>query len=76
MVRDKPIQVTNVTCSREGFRYKVETIEEGRKYRLILEPESTESPLLGVLRIETDCEILKHQRYMAFFSVKRAPTSG
>jgi hypothetical protein len=71
MKHEKPIRVLQVTCSRAEFGCEVETIEEGKQYRLTLTPETTAKPVLGVLRIETDCEIEKHRRQMAFFSVKR-----
>lgn len=69
--REEPIRVTEVSSSREEFGFEVETVEEGRRYRITLKPVSTEKALLGVLRIETDCEIEKHRRHMAFFSVKQ-----
>ncbi|MEM9081619.1 MAG: hypothetical protein AAGC74_13105, partial [Verrucomicrobiota bacterium] len=69
--REEPIRVVDVSSSRREFALEWETIEEGRRYRIKLKPETTEKALLGVLRIETDCEIEKHRRYMAFFSVKQ-----
>ena len=61
------------SASREGFDCEIEELEEGRKYRIKLTPVSTEAPMMGIVRIETDCEIEKHRRQLAFFSIKRAP---
>lgn len=70
--RDEPIRVTSVNTSRPGFDCTVHEIEEGKKYRLELTPASTIEPVMGIIRVETDCEIQKHRRQLAFFSVKRA----
>jgi hypothetical protein len=71
-----PIGIKQITCSRPGFDFELEVKEQGRLYQLTLVPESTKSPMLGVLKIETDCEIAKHQRQLAFFSVARKKRGG
>ena len=76
VLREKPIRVTEVRCSRAGFEGKIEEVEEGKEYRVVLTPASTADPLMGIVRIETDCEIEKHRRNLAYFSVKRASSSA
>ncbi len=71
-----PIAVRQITCSRAGFDFELKVVEEGRHYEIELVPESTDSPMLGVLKIETDCEVAKHQRKLAFFSIARKPRGG
>ena len=66
-----PIKIKKITCSRTGFDFELKVVEEGRHYEVELVPESTASPMLGVLKIETDCAIAKHQRQLAFFSIAR-----
>ena len=66
-----PIKILSVKPSRETFSYEMKMIEEGRDYEIFLTPTSTDTPMLGVLRIETDCAIEKHQRQMAFFSITK-----
>jgi len=70
-----PIGIKQITCSRQGFEFELKMLEQGRKYEVSLTPEKTTSPMLGVLKIETDCEIPKHQRQLAFFSIARKPRS-
>ncbi len=66
-----PIRITKIAPSRQNFQYELKTVEEGREYEIKLTPESTETAMLGVLRIETDCPIPKHSRQMAFFSITK-----
>ncbi|MGI9243902.1 MAG: DUF1573 domain-containing protein [Verrucomicrobiales bacterium] len=74
-----PIRITEVVCKRDEFTHELKTIKEGREYEIVLTPKSTETPLLGMLRISTDCKIPKHQKQMAFFAISRkkpAPAGG
>jgi hypothetical protein len=66
-----PIKVKSVKCSRPGFEVELVEKKEGREYEIVLTPKSTEVAMLGMLKIETDCAIPKHQRKMAFFSIAR-----
>lgn len=66
-----PVKILSVKPSRDTFAYEMKVIEEGRDYEIFLTPTSTEAPMLGVLRIETDCAIEKHKRQMAFFSISK-----
>ncbi|MEM8952986.1 MAG: DUF1573 domain-containing protein, partial [Verrucomicrobiota bacterium] len=45
--REEPIRVVDVSSSRREFALEWETIEEGRRYRIKLKPETTEKALLG-----------------------------
>ncbi len=74
VLREQPIHIKKVSASREGFDCEVEEVEKGRKYRLKLTPRSTDAPVMGIVRIETDCEIEKHRRQLAYFTVKRPPS--
>ena len=68
---DDPITVKGVTCSRPGFDVKLVEKKAGREYEIELTPKSTAVAMLGMLKIETDCTIPKHQRKLAFFSIAR-----
>ena len=67
----KPVHIKEITCSREGFEFRVVEKEKGRLYEVYLKPGQTSKPMLGLLKIDTDCGILKHQRKLAFFSIAR-----
>lgn len=68
--RKEPIRVLSAESKREEVAAKVITIEEGRAYDIVLTPESTESSLLGIVRITTDCEIESYARPLAYFSIQ------
>ena len=68
---EKPIKVLKINGSNENFTQKLETIEEGKEYRVVVTPVSTDTPGIGVLRIETDCPIARHRIRQAFFVVRR-----
>lgn len=68
--RDKPIHVLKASSMRDEVTCELKTVEKGRLYELILTPESTEKTLLGIVKIETDCEIEAHANAMAYFSIQ------
>lgn len=71
MNHTKPIKALKVTSSSESFVAKLKTIEEGRSYELVVTPVDIKAPGLGVLRIETDCDIVKHRIQQAFAVVRK-----
>lgn len=70
VARDEPIRILSAESKRAEVTCEVEVIEEGRAYNLKLTPESTENTLLGIVRIETDCELGNYARPLAYFSIK------
>jgi hypothetical protein len=75
MNHDKPIHVTSVTSTSEAFKHELKTIEDGKSYELVVTPTETESPGLGIFRVETDCDLEKHRIQQAFASVRRPSPS-
>ena len=69
---EEPIHIKEIACSREGFEIELVEKKPGREYEIKVKPAGTERPMLGVVRIETDCDIPKHQKKLAFFSIARA----
>tara|TARA_B000000565_G_scaffold81092_1_gene58721 strand:- start:22 stop:693 length:672 start_codon:yes stop_codon:yes gene_type:complete len=67
-----PIKIQNVTCSRDGFKFSWKELKVGREYEIRVKPLSTASPMLGMIKIDTDSKIKKHQRKLAFFSIARS----
>jgi len=68
--RKKPIRVLSAESKRDEVTAEVITIEEGRAYDIVLKPDSTDSSLLGIVRITTDCEIESYARPLAYFSIQ------
>jgi hypothetical protein len=76
MAEGKLIHVVGVKSSSETFSCEVKTLEEGQKYDLIVTPKDLDAPGMGVIRIDTDCEISKHRTQQAFAVARKpAPTS-
>ncbi|MFK5921563.1 MAG: DUF420 domain-containing protein [Verrucomicrobiota bacterium] len=71
VLRDQPVKITSLSTKSEKAEVRLDVIEAGKAYDLVVKPVSTEDILLGMIRIETDCEIKKHRNQMAYFSVKR-----
>lgn len=75
MNHTSPIHVTGVNSSSKAFKQELKTIEDGKRYELIVTPVDVDSPSLAVIRIETDCDIAKHRLQQAF-AVIRKPVPG
>jgi hypothetical protein len=71
VTHSEPVHIKEVSCSREGFEFRVVEKEKGRLYEVYLKPAQTGKPMLGLLKIDTDCAIQKHRRKLAFFSIAR-----
>ncbi len=71
MNQEQPIRVTAVNSSSPAFQHELKTIEEGKSYELIVTPMEIGSPGMGILRIETDCQIDKHKLQQAFAVVRK-----
>ncbi|MEM7014302.1 MAG: DUF1573 domain-containing protein [Verrucomicrobiota bacterium] len=70
VLRKDPVHVTNIQVSRKNFSGELKTIKEGREYHIELKPTSTESTMLGVVTIETDCEVAAQKRQLGFFRIQ------
>jgi hypothetical protein len=73
MTHSSPIRVTGVNSSSSHFTQEIKTLEDGKRYELVVTPTETTSPGMAVLRIDTDCDIAKHRIQQAF-AVVRKPT--
>lgn len=72
MAEGAPIHVTGVTSSSESFACELKTVEEGKKYDLIVTPRTIDAPGMSVIRIETDCAISKHRIQQAFAVMRKS----
>jgi putative membrane protein len=70
VVRKEPVHILSAESKRPEVTCKVVEKEKGRLYHLELTPASTEASLLGIVRIETDCEIESYARPLAYFSIQ------
>lgn len=71
MDHDEPIRILRVSGTSDRISHEVKTIVEGKEYELVLTPDNTEKPGLGIIRIETDCSIEKHRTQQVFGLIRK-----
>lgn len=72
MAEGQSIHIAGITSSSTAFTHELKTIEDGKKYELIVTPLDATAPGMAVIRIETDCSIQKHRVQQAFAVVHHA----
>jgi hypothetical protein len=72
MAEGETIHVTGVKSSSPNFVCEIKTVEDGKKYDLVVTPQDTATSGMTVIRIETDCKIAKHKTQQAFGVVRKA----
>lgn len=70
VVQKKPIHILSAVSQRPEVECRVIPEEEGRCYRLELTPQTTKGSLLGIVRIETDCELEDWGQALAYYSIR------
>lgn len=70
VVREEPVHVLSAESKRPEVACELVEVEKGRLYHLRLTPASTEKSLLGIVRIETDCEVENYARPLAYYSIQ------
>lgn len=73
MHHSDPIHITRATCSSDAFQLELKTLEEGSSYEVRVTPKTLEKPVLGIIRIETDCKINKHKIQQGFAIIQNPP---
>ena len=72
-----PIHVTRVSGADARFTQELRTIEDGKKYEIVVTPAGTDKVGMGVIHIETDCEIPRHRSQRVFSVVRHSlPKTG
>ena len=67
----KPINIVETSGTNDNFAYELKTIREGWEYELVVTPKSVVNRAFGLIRIRTDAEFAKHQRYQCFVVVRK-----
>ncbi len=70
VVRDEPVHVLSAESKRPEVTCKLVEVEKGRLYHIELTPASTENSLLGIVRLQTDCEIEAYASPLAYYSIQ------
>jgi hypothetical protein len=72
MKHTAPIKVLSVSSSTDDrFAHELRTIEEGKKYEVIVTPLDTQKVGMAVIHVETDCPIARHRSQRIFTVVRR-----
>ena len=71
VLRDEPIEVTAVSSTRDNFTVELREVTKGRHYEVTMTPKSTDTPTLGAVKIETNCELARYKSRLAFFNIVR-----
>lgn len=72
MSEGQTIRVNQVESSSESFSCEYKTVEEGRKYDIVVTPKEMNRPGMTVIRIKTDCTIEKYKVQQAFAVVRKS----
>lgn len=72
MKHTEPIKVISMSCTDSRFKQELKTIEEGKKYEVVITPDSTEKIGMGVLQLATDAKFDRH-RSQRVFTIVRSP---
>lgn len=70
VVGESPIHVLRAESKRSEVACELVEVDKGRLYHLELTPSSTEKSLLGIVRLETDCELESYANPLAYFSIQ------
>lgn len=70
VAREAPVHVLSAESKRPEVTCELVEVEKGRLYHLKLTPVSTEKTLLGIVRLETDCELETYARPLAYYSIQ------
>jgi uncharacterized protein DUF1573 len=54
VVQDEPLRVTKIASSEAKLQAALETVREGREYKIVVTPADTAAPAMAILRIESD----------------------
>lgn len=71
MKHTEPIKVLSLSGADQRFKQELKTVEEGKKYEIVVTPASTEKVGMGVVHFDTDCKIDRHRSHRIFMVVRR-----
>ncbi len=71
MKHSEPIKIVSMSGADPRFKQELKTIEEGKKYEVVITPASTEKVGMGVVHLETDCKIDRHRSQRVFMVVRQ-----
>lgn len=76
MKHGEPIKVVKISGADSRFTQELKTIEEGKKYEIVITPAATDKVAMGVVHIETDCKLQRHRSHRVFMVVRNQPKTA
>jgi hypothetical protein len=71
MKHSEPIKIVSMSGADPRFKQELKTIEEGKKYEVVITPTSTDKVGMGVVHLETDCKFDRHRSQRVFMVVRQ-----
>lgn len=72
----EPVKILSMTSSDPRFKSELKTIEEGKKYEVVITPTSTDTIGMGMLRVETDSKTDPRPAHPVYMIVRQAPAKS
>jgi hypothetical protein len=69
----EPVKILSMTSSNPRFKPELKTIEEGKRYEVVITPISTEEVGMGVLQVETDSKSDSRRSHPVYLLVRQSP---
>lgn len=76
MKDSEPIKILSLTSSDPRFKPELKTVEEGKKYEVVITPTSTEKIGMGILQVETDSKTDNRRSHPVYMIIRQSPKSG
>lgn len=71
MKDSEPIKILSMTSTDTRFKQELKTVEEGKKYEVVITPTSTEEVGMGVLQVETDAKSDRRRSHPIYLIVRQ-----
>ena len=76
MKHTAPIKVISMSGADSRFKQELKTIEEGKKYEVVVTPANTDNVAMGVVHLETDTPSQRYRTQRIFMVVKNRPKAA
>jgi len=70
----EPVKIISMTSPDPNFKQELKTIEDGKKYEVIITPTSTKEAGMAVLQVETDSKSDNRRSHPVFMLVRQPPS--
>lgn len=67
----EPVKILSLTSSDPNFKQELKTIEDGKKYEVVITPISTEKAGMAVLQVETDSKTDNRRTHSLYMLVRQ-----